>query len=136
MQKSARHAAILDLIHNSRIAKQGELAEQLRQAGFRVTQASVSRDLEELGVVKIEGYYGLPARAEKTGIGPVDIRYAGDHLIVVRCTSGYASAAAAKIDSAGIIDIIGTIAGDDTVFIAVNGHAVQKKVAKRVLELF
>ena len=137
MVKVERQEAILKLIGAMRIARQSELVQTLRDHGFEVTQASVSRDLEELGIVKINGAYSQPERSGNAiGIGLIGVEAAGDNLIVARTYSGLASASAVRIDAARIDDIVGTIAGDDTIFIAVKGQKEQRAVIKRLWELF
>ena len=138
MQKAERQKLILDVISERPISRQDELAEVLRDAGFSVTQASVSRDLDELGVIKADGRYTrveLPV-AEASPFGVSAIVPAGDNLLVVRCSSGLASAAAVRIDGAMISEIVGTIAGDDTIFIAVNGEHDQKVAVKKLKMMF
>jgi transcriptional regulator of arginine metabolism len=138
MQKADRHKIILDVISDRPITRQDELAELLRDNGFSVTQASISRDLDELGVIKVDGRYArleLPV-AEASPFGVSGIEEAGDNLIVVRCSSGLASAAAVRIDGSKIDEILGTIAGDDTIFIAVNGAHEQKVAMKRLRLVF
>ena len=138
MHKIERQKLILELISDHPVARQDELASELRQRGFDVTQASVSRDLDELGVVKISGRY---ARTELNGngsnpLGIASIEGAGDNLIVIKCASGLASAAAVRIDSAEIDEIVGTIAGDDTIFVAVRDKREQKAAQKKLRLLF
>lgn len=138
MQKSERHNLILDLIRSQPIGRQDELARLLADAGHSVTQASVSRDLDELGVVKIDGRYArveLPV-SEASPFGVSAITPAGDNLLIVRCSSGLASAAAVRIDGSKISEIVGTIAGDDTIFIAVDGEHAQKTVMKKLRMIF
>ena len=138
MQKAERQKLILDVISERPISRQDELAEVLRDAGFSVTQASVSRDLDELGVIKTDGRYTrveLPV-AEASPFGVSAIVPAGDNLLVVRCSSGLASAAAVRIDGAMISQIVGTIAGDDTIFIAVDGEHDQKVAIKKLKMMF
>lgn len=137
MVKAERQEAILKLIGAMRIARQAELVQTLRDHGFEVTQASVSRDLEELGIIKINGAYSQPERVGNAfGIGLINVEPAGDCLIVAKTYSGLASASAVRIDAAKIDDIVGTIAGDDTIFIAVKGQKEQRAVIKRLWELF
>jgi transcriptional regulator of arginine metabolism len=137
MVKVERQEAILKLIGAMRIARQNELVQTLRDHGFEVTQASVSRDLEELGIVKVNGAYSQPERSGNVfGIGLIGVETAGDNMIVARTYSGLASASAVRIDAARIDDIVGTIAGDDTIFIAVKGQKEQRAVIKRLWELF
>ena len=137
MHKLERQKLILELISDRMVGRQDELATELRQRGFEVTQASVSRDLDELGIVKVNGRY---ARADLDGAGanPLGVRSvetAGDNLVVVRCASGLASAAAVRIDGEAIAGIVGTIAGDDTIFVAVTDRRDQRAVQKKIRSL-
>jgi len=137
MHKKDRHNALLSMIATSPIGSQGELAAKLCEHGFSVTQASVSRDLDELGVIKIDGRYTLVTRqTEPVGFGDVTFDTAGDNLIVGRCLSGLASAITVRIDASGIPEIVGTIAGDDTIFIAVKNGAEQRAVLDRISGMF
>jgi transcriptional regulator of arginine metabolism len=137
MLKVERQEAILKLIGAMRISRQSELVQTLRDHGFEVTQASVSRDLEDLGIVKINGAYSQPERSGNAfGIGLIGIETAGDNLIVAKTYSGLASASTVRIDAARIDEIVGTIAGDDTIFIAVKGQKEQRAVIKQLWELF
>ena len=130
MQNNDRHQAILDLIAAKPVARQDELADELHKLGFNVTQASVSRDLERLGVVKVNGRYVRPSVGSFGAFGPISFNQAGDNMIVIKCGSGFASAAAVRIDAAAIPDVVGTIAGDDTIFIAVKGPREQARAIK------
>ena len=137
MQKEQRHEAILKLISEKRISRQDELAAMLEASGFSVTQSSVSRDLVELGVVKFGGFYSVPAKARhEMTIGIRSLEIAGENLIVAKCESGMASACAVRIDAESIEDIVGTIAGDDTIFIAVRDAKAQKSALKKIWEVF
>lgn len=135
MHKKDRQKSILSLIGSSPIGSQGELAARLVEQGFTVTQASVSRDLDEMGVIKSDGHYTLP-KATGSALGEVAFNTAGEILIVGRCASGLASAVTVKIDAANLPEIVGTIAGDDTIFIAVKDHKAQTAVLKKVGEIF
>lgn len=137
MQKEQRQSAILELITANRTSRQDEIAEYLVSKGFSVTQSSVSRDLLELGVVKIGGAYALPKRPRtQLTFGLKSLEVAGDSLVVAKCEAGLASAVAVRIDAEMIEEIVGTIAGDDTIFIAVRGGKEQKAVLKKVWEIF
>lgn len=137
MHKSERQKTILNVISATRIGSQTDLVKLLRKNGFTVTQASISRDLAELGIVKINGRYVIPKRTKSTNpFGLVSLETSGQSLIVARCGSGLASAAAVRIDAAGIDEVVGTIAGDDTVFIAVRDSKNLRPVIKTVWELF
>jgi transcriptional regulator of arginine metabolism len=138
MNKETRQKKILSLIRARRIATQEELRELLERTGVEATQSSVSRDLLELGVVKHHGVYALP-QALATGAssrGLLSLDAAGDSLVVARCLPGLASAVAVEIDGAALPEIVGTIAGEDTIFIAVSERGVQRAVIKKVWEIF
>jgi len=132
MQNMTRQQVILDLISNTPIGRQDELAKLLSDRGFNVTQASVSRDLEKLGIAKIHGRYMRQPTRRFGAFGTVSFTEAGENLIVIKCGSGLASAAAVRIDAAGITDMIGTIAGDDTIFVAVKGSEQQARVIRNL----
>jgi len=137
MRKSERQEIILNLISARSVSSQQELAKILRKNGFTVTQASISRDLDDLGVIKSDGLYVLPKRPEGSGIfGVLEIETAGESLVIVRCLSGLASAAAVRIDAARIEEIVGTIAGDDTIFVAVKGLDSQRTAVRKIWEIF
>lgn len=137
MKKKERYESIGSLISSKRVSSQGEIAAALRGQGFKVTQASISRDLRAMGVVKSEGYYKLaPPPDDEFHVGRVSFDTAGDNLIVGRCASGLASAVTVRIDSENIEDIVGTIAGDDTIFIAVKDRAARERVIGVMAEMF
>ena len=136
MLKGERQKKIVKFISSGKVARQEQLAEMLNRSGVHTTQASISRDLDDLGVVKLGGYYSLPAKdSASSPLGPITLETAGANLIVVKCRSGLASAAAVNIDAGKIDGIVGTIAGDDTIFVAVQNARVQKTVVKRILEV-
>ena len=148
--KQLRHQAIRDLLEQRPIRTQQELAGALRERGFRATQATVSRDVAELGLVKLarDGVqvYGLPPRVEDveaTGEErlakllhdlPIEVRHAG-LLLVVRAVPGSAHAIAAALDRARWPEVVGSIAGDDTLFIAFADRPSLQRIRKRLLRL-
>jgi transcriptional regulator of arginine metabolism len=145
--KQLRHRAIRDLVSSRPIRTQQELASALRERGFRTTQATMSRDVAELGLVKAArngtGAYALPPRlveADASGEDrlrallhdlPVEIREAG-LLAVVKTLPGSAHAIAAALDRARWPEVAGSIAGDDTVFVACPDRTALRRVASRV----
>lgn len=136
MNKEARQKRILSLIRGKRIGTQEVLTEHLERAGIFATQSSISRDLVELGVVKHNGHYALPKATNGAAThGLLSLEAAGDALIVARCEPGLASAIAVEIDRAYLSGVVGTIAGDDTIFIAVGDHKVQRPAIKKIWEL-
>ena len=137
MNKSERQEAILNLIGAMRIGRQEELVNALAERGISVTQASVSRDLDELGVAKVNGAYAQPGpRTSVLGLGLITLESAGTNMIVAKTAPGLASAATVRIDAAKVPGIVGTIAGDDTIFIAVKDEKEQKGVIKGLWKLF
>lgn len=137
MNKKSRQNALLEILDKMAIDSQSAIAAELGNKGFAVTQASVSRDLDELGIEKRNGRYIRPiAGASDADLGAVSFDTAGDNLIVGRCSSGLASAITVRIDRTGIPEIVGTIAGDDTIFIAVKDAASQNAVMGRLGEMF
>ncbi|HEX8142400.1 MAG TPA: hypothetical protein VF553_07375 [Pyrinomonadaceae bacterium] len=137
MNKETRQKKILSLIAARRIGTQDELRELLERTGVEATQSSVSRDLLELGIVKHHGHYSLPQSSNGAGArGLLSLDVAGDSLVVAKCEPGHASAVAVEIDRAGLDEIVGTLAGEDTVFIAVQERKSQRTVIKKVWEIF
>jgi transcriptional regulator of arginine metabolism len=138
MHKDTRQKKILSLIRAKRIGTQGELKELLERTGVEATQSSVSRDLLELGIVKHHGHYTLPQASNGAGSrrGLLSLDTAGDSLVVAKCEPGLASAVAVEIDRAAFAEIVGTIAGEDTVFIAVADRKDQRAIVKKVWEIF
>lgn len=136
MNKAERQQKIVDLITAGNIPTQELLSELLEGAGFSVNQSSISRDLDELGIVKVNGFYSLPQIEQKgNAFGFSGLDTAGDNLVVVRCEPGLAAAAAVAIDRAKITEIVGTIAGDDTIFIATRDRHDQRSTMRRVREV-
>lgn len=136
MRKKARQQALLDLIARASVSNQFELASLLEIRGFKVTQASISRDLDELGIVKIDGRYKREIKGGDVDLGRVTFDTAGPNIIVGRCSSGLASAITVTIDRAQIPEIVGTIAGDDTILIAVKTSDAQRLVIERLRSQF
>src|SRR5215813_7454383 len=114
MQKNLRQKKILSLIQGRPIGTQAELRTLLERSGLPATQSSLSRDLEQLGVVKHHGRYTVPRSNGSNARGLLSLDVAGDNLVVARTEPGLASAVAVEIDAAGIPEIVGTLAGEDT----------------------
>ena len=150
VMKQLRQRAIRDLVEQRPIRTQQELASALRDRGFRTTQATISRDVAELGLIKRgrEGIqaYALPPRlveAETSGEDrlrklvsdlPVEVREAG-LLVILRTLPGSAHAIAAALDRARWPEVAGSIAGDDTVFVACPDRQAVQQVRRRFQEL-
>ena len=150
LMKQTRQRAIRDLIETRSIRTQQELASALHGRGFRTTQATISRDVSELGLLKAtrEGTaaYALPPRlveAETSGEDrlrrlladlPVELREAG-LVLVVRTLPGSAHAIAAALDRARWPEVAGSIAGDDTVFVAIKDRASLQRAKRHLFRL-
>ena len=133
-RKSARQAAILEAAALGAVATQNDLVRALRKRGIAATQVSVSRDVAELGLVKAAGVY-RPAAGGSAADPEMPLRTfvrrvaaAGSHLTVVRCDSGAAPRVAFALDNMTMAGLVGTLAGDDTVFAASDSAAAQKKL--------
>lgn len=136
MQKEKRHNAIFDLITTKKISTQEDLTDQLKKKGFFVNQSSVSRDLIELGIVKVNGAYSAPGKSGFANFGLLSMDTAGENLVVAKTEAGMASAVCVRIDHENFEEIVGTIAGEDTIFIAVKDKRNQKMSVKKIWELF
>ena len=139
IEKEKRQQKILSLIRAKPVGTQGDLAAHLERAGFAATQSSVSRDLDELGIVKRRGRYVEPRQGASNSAaarGLLALEPSGDALVVARCEPGLASAVAVEIDRASLPEIVGTLAGEDTVFVAVRERKAQRAAVKKIWELF
>jgi transcriptional regulator of arginine metabolism len=148
--KQLRQREIRDLLAQRPIRTQQELASALRDRGFRATQATISRDVAELGLIKSnrDGIqtYSVPARvteAESTGEErlrallhdlPVEVREAG-LMLVLKTLPGSAHAIAAALDRTRWSEIVGSIAGDDTIFVVLADRASLQRVRARLASL-
>jgi transcriptional regulator of arginine metabolism len=135
-QKRERQDLILKFIGKEPISRQDVLAAKLGRAGHAVTQASISRDLDELGISKVEGIYVRARISPTVDLAIQSISIAGPNLIIVRCDPGMASAVTVRIDRSEIAEVIGTIAGDDTIFIAVADDQSQSSAIDKIKSLF
>ena len=136
MLKQARQKRILNLIRAKPIGTQEDLRAHLERTGVPATQSSVSRDLEELGIVKHHGRYALPHANGDSTRGLLSLDVAGDVLVIAKCLPGRASAVAVEIDDAAIPEIVGTLAGEDTIFIAARDQKSQRAAMKKIWEMF
>ena len=143
--KNARHSKILELIGQHSIDKQEELLAHLRRSGFEVTQATVSRDIRELGLVKVatgDGHYRYVAAsgAGKSAHSPsrfetifresvLKADFAG-HFVLVKCYTGMANAACEVFDAKQWNGVVGTLSGDDTFFILMRTEGGAAEICK------
>lgn len=139
-----RQLKILELISTRPIRTQEELAEALGGEGWSVTQSSVSRDITSLKLVKVEGAYQRVTRVStapehpderRIADGVLTVDLAGDALIVLHTSAGEANRVAVAIDRLAWPDVAGTIAGDDTIFVAVKHGRAQQRVVRQVRAL-
>lgn len=146
--KSKRHSTILDIIEKNEVETQEELISKLVEEGFNVTQATVSRDIRELKLVKIMGdngryKYVLPGKKDSTGHYVYSSALAASvigvdsavNLVIVKTYPGMAQAVAAGIDNMNITGIMGCVAGDDTIFIAVRDTEISAKIASDIRKI-
>jgi transcriptional regulator of arginine metabolism len=145
MDNLYRRTQILNLLRTDPAATQEELRRKLARRGIRVTQATVSRDLEELGLVKTRSGYRLPEAAEPPA--PVQptlqvilkefLREVGEasNLVVLKTYPGNAHTVAAVLDAQDWAEVVGTVAGDDTVFVATPSAREAGQIRKKILAL-
>jgi len=139
-QRNERRVAIARLLREHEIERQSELVALLRAEGFAATQSSVSRDLKDMGAIKLKQGYSL-AEDEIDGDGDSlrqvaefvrEIRAAGANLLVVSTAIGAAQRVAVTLDRINWPEIVGTLSGDDTIFIATASAAQQRKLRSRL----
>src|SRR6202142_3981564 len=139
----ARRMALAKIIREQSVGRQAELVTMLRKHGHSATQSSVSRDLRELGVAKLGDRYVLPENASpvKEDFSTLkqfvrSLQTAGTNLTVLKTTVGAAQSVAVAIDTARWSEVIGTISGDDTIFIATAGALEQRQLGDRLFAIF
>jgi len=131
VKKFERQGAILRLVNERKLATQSELAEALRDEGIDAVQATVSRDIAQLGLVKVRDddgrlVYALPGAADLDRLSELSSALRRSvlnlvptgNLLVVQTPPGHANALARALDAAALGDVAGTLAGDDTIFVA------------------
>ena len=149
--KKSRHSQIVELIENYDIETQEELAGKLKESGFQVTQATISRDIRELKLSKIPIGNGrqkyVILRQDDSHLGDKYIRVLKEcfvsmdmaqNILVIKTVSGMAMAVAAAVDAMKMKEIVGSIAGDDTIMMAIRTAedtlAVMDKIRKMINE--
>jgi transcriptional regulator of arginine metabolism len=140
--REKRHAAILRILREQTVGRQTVLVELLRQQGIEATQSSVSRDLKQLGVTKLGQGYAPPDPGftdddrDQSRFGDFvrDIQTAGANLTVIKTAIGAAQRVAVYLDRTGWPEIIGTLSGDDTIFVATGSAAEQRRLVARLRE--
>lgn len=144
--KPRRQARILDALKRARVPNQESLRTMLERDGFQVTQGTLSRDLRELGVIKTPEGYAIPGevgydsgeaahRALERALQEFLVTAeAAGQLVVVRTGVGHAQSLAVAMDAAGLEEALGTIAGDDTIFIATRTEREARRLSSALLE--
>ena len=145
--KTKRHSKIVELINSYDIETQEELAQRLEEDGFAVTQATVSRDIRDLKLSKVvmaNGKQKYSLMPKQDGISEKYVRILGEafvsmdmaqNILVVKTVSGMAMAAAAALDSMQMSEIVGCIAGDDTIMAAIRSGEDTVVVMERIRKL-
>jgi transcriptional regulator of arginine metabolism len=141
-ERRQRHLKILELVATRPLHTQDEVADALLQEGWEVTQSSVSRDIATLGLVKSDGIYLRPASARiREIVDPnqrriaeslLSVETAGDALLVLHTPPGEAQRVGSALDLLAWPEIVGTIGGDDTIFVATRNAAAQGKIVKHL----
>jgi transcriptional regulator of arginine metabolism len=139
-ERQRRRDAIAKLVERRAITRQSELVDLLRNDGITATQSSVSRDLKEMGVTKEPTGYRLPTNGAELQTQSIEtvtefvrsLRPAGPHLLVLRTAIGAAQRVGLVLDRLNWDEIVGTLSGDDTIFIATASAADQRRVSGRL----
>ena len=145
MENVYRRSQIVDLLRNEEVETQDDLRRMLARRGIRVTQATVSRDIEELGLVKTRTGYRLPETAEplappQPSLAVVlkefltEVRQAAN-LVVLKTRPGNAHSVAVALDANPWEEVVGTVAGDDTIFVATSSSRQAEVVRKKIRAL-
>lgn len=147
MARSARQLKILELISLKDIETQDELASELLAAGFSVTQATISRDIKELGLIKVSGAEGRQKYSREiydpnvTGKiinlfkhAVISITYA-ENLVVIKTLTGSANAAGLMVDKLNNQDVLGCVAGDDTVLVVTRTRSSAEEVVEELNDI-
>lgn len=145
MNKFERQGTILRLVGERKLSTQGDVVQALRDEGLDAVQATVSRDIAQLGLVKVRGaegrlVYALPGAADLDRLGELTSalrRWAiglepTGNLVVVRTPPGHANALALAFDEAGLPEVAGCIAGDDTIFVAARDGMAGAELAEQL----
>ncbi len=147
--KQKRQEMILHIIANNDVDTQGKLMELLKESGFSATQATLSRDIRELRLIKVMTdtgiyKYDVPSQEKGTELSTkfrsifseavVSVDYAF-HIVVLKCHTGMANAACAALDNMKIRDVVGSIAGDDTIFVLLRNEQQALKLVSEIRQI-
>ncbi len=141
--KALRHHRILELVDREPLVTQEDMVRRLAQQGVKITQATLSRDIKELGLVKTAEGYAAPGTLVEAAPGPslphllrefvIDVREA-QNLLVLKTPPGSAQPVASALDSESWPEVVGTIAGDDTILVIASDNKGCKQLAERIRE--
>jgi transcriptional regulator of arginine metabolism len=144
-ERRQRHLKILEMVATRPLHTQDEVADALNQEGWDVTQSSVSRDIAVLGLVKSDGIYQRPSVAGLHEIADpnerriaeslLSVETAGDALLVLHTPPGEAQRVGSALDLLAWPGVVGTIGGDDTIFVATRNAAAQGQIVRQLREL-
>lgn len=138
-KKLRRQHALKQLIKEKQISTQEDLKDELKIMGIDVTQSSLSRDLNELSVIKKQGFYHIITTGERPGgmLPPIShATWAGQNLLILKTYPSMAPSMGSLIDDQNIPGIMGTVAGDDTVFIATGPTVNREDIERRLKKFF
>jgi len=144
ISKKARQGRIQDICRAFKVRSQEEMSSFLEKEGICVTQATLSRDIRELGLVKVRGSYGIsgevisspPDEVLRRAFAQYVLRTGlSENIVMIRTSPGNAHSVAVVVDAAQWPEVLGTVAGDDTVFVLVRKSSMGKKLLERIQEL-
>jgi transcriptional regulator of arginine metabolism len=141
MNKIFRQGQIMNIVRSQQIYTQDELARQLVQHGIQATQVTLSRDIREMGLVKTaDGYRTLPSEKAGPELADVIDEYMQDvrvaqNMLVIRTSPGNANTIAVALDNEDLEEVVGTVAGDDTVFVVAPDNAAAARLRQKLLDL-
>ena len=141
MNKSFRQGQIRDIIRSRQIFTQEELAKELVQHGIQTTQVTLSRDIREMGLVKTsDGYRPMPSESSGPELANVIDEYMQDvkvaqNIVVIRTSPGNANTLAVALDNEELAEIIGTVAGDDTILVVTPDQIAAAQLRQKLLDL-
>jgi len=143
ISKKARHTRIIEIVRGGSVASQNELSSLLRREGISVTQSTLSRDIRELGLVKIRGSYKATGQSDAIPSTEALRRTFGQlvistgmsgNIVMIKTFPGNAHPIGVVLDAAQWPEVLGTLAGDDTVFVLLRDGRLGKKVLKKIEE--
>lgn len=134
---TGRQELLVRFVKSGKARTQEDLQRAFAHRGIRVTQSSLSRDIARLGLVKVRGAYSLPGNVDNRPLPPLlELDPAGPNLLVLKTLPGMAASVAVAIDERRMPSIVGTVAGDDTVFVATAIGTRQERIVQTLRSFF